>query len=271
MSRRFENRVIFITGASSGIGKAVALEFAREGARVVLAARRKERLQDVANAVAASGGTALSLCCDVTDESSMKAAVAETVNVFGGIDVVVANAGFGVEGLVERLSVDDFRRQFETNFFGVLNTIYAVLPELKKSAGRLGVIASVAGRMGTPGAGAYSASKFALVGLTESLYYELKPAGVSVTCINPGFVESEIRSVNKHGKLTDRPDPIPSFIVVPAEKAAREIVRGLYRRAPEIIVTGHGKVLVFITRHFPRTFRAVLAFLTRKGTPTLEG
>jgi NAD(P)-dependent dehydrogenase (short-subunit alcohol dehydrogenase family) len=267
MAGRFEGKVVFITGASSGIGKAAAIEFAREGAKVVLSARRKERLQEVANAVTALGGEALSVCCDVTEDSSLDAAVAEAVHVFGRIDVVLANAGFGVEGLVESLSVDDFRRQFETNFFGVLNTIYAVLPELKKCRGRLGVIASVAGRMGTPGAGAYSASKFAVVGLTESLYYELKPEGVSVTCINPGFVESEIRSVNKHGELTEKPDPVPSFIVVPSDKAAREIVRALYRRTPEVMVTGHGKVLVFMVRHFPRTMRFIMAFLTRNGVP----
>ena len=118
MSGYFSNKVAFITGASSGIGAATAIACAREGADVVLVARRVDRLAEVAATITALGSRALVVQGDVTDRGALDAAVGKAVEAFGGIDVVVANAGFGVEGRVESLTVDDFRRQFETNFFG---------------------------------------------------------------------------------------------------------------------------------------------------------
>ena len=117
----FAGQVVFITGASSGIGAALAREFARRGADLALAARRTDRLAALAAEITKSGRRALVLACDVTLDSDLEAAVARTREAFGRIDVVVANAGFGVVGSVESLGVDDFRRQFETNVFGVLD------------------------------------------------------------------------------------------------------------------------------------------------------
>lgn len=263
MAKRFEDRVVLITGASSGIGRAVAAEFAREGARVALLARRADRLEDVKREIVSAGGHALAVVCDITDRAALEAAVAGVVAAYGRLDVVLANAGVGVSGPITRLDTNDFRRQFETNFFGVLETVFATLPHLIAARGQLGLVGSVSGRLGTPGAAPYTSSKFAVVGLAESLYYDLAGHGVSVTCINPGFVASEIRSVNNHGEHTGKPDPVPRFLVMPAEKAARRIVRGMYRRHPEILITRHAHVAVFLARHFPRFTRTVIRLASR--------
>lgn len=266
MAKRFENQSVFITGASSGIGAALALEFAREGARVTLAARREERINEIREQIVSMGGQALAVVCDVRDRSSLNEAVAKIVETFGGIDVVVANAGFGVSGSLEGLRPDDYRRQFDTNVFGVLETIDATLRHLIASKGRLGIVSSVMGRVGAARTSAYCSSKFALSGLAESIYPELALRDVSVTLIQPGMIATEFRSVDARGKF--RPghkDPAPSWIVVPAEKAAKDIVHYLYKRTFEATITAHGKLIVFLARHFPRTFRAVtLSFLRRK-------
>jgi len=257
MAKRFEKKSVFITGASSGIGAAVAQVFAQEGARVALAARRADRLDETRKAVEDAGGEALALTCDVHDRASINAAVAQTADTFGGIDVCLANAGWGVTGRLDKLETDDFRRVFETNVFGLVDTMYAALPYLKESKGRLGFVGSIMGRMSMPAAAPYTASKFAVVGIGETAWLDLRRFGISVTLINPGMVESEIRRKNKQGEVTDKPDPAPGFFVMRTDKAARQIVSALYRRKPEAVITGHGKLAVFLGRHFPRTTRTV--------------
>ncbi|MDZ4857843.1 MAG: SDR family NAD(P)-dependent oxidoreductase [Candidatus Hydrogenedentes bacterium] len=271
MHPRFEGKAIFVTGASSGIGAALAREFAREGARVALAARRAGALEEIALTITTNGGTAVSLTCDVTDQASVCAAVASAAGQFGGIDVAVANAGFGVSGAFERLNTADFRRQFDTNFFGVLNTVYACLPHLEKTKGRLAIVSSVMGRAGMPASAPYCASKFAVCGLAECLHYDLAAKGISVTCINPGLVESNIRRTDNDGVFKDeRKDPAPSFLVMPAERAARAMINAIHRRQFEATITGHGKLIAFAARHLPRTFRTALRLATRNRIEEVE-
>lgn len=264
MARRFENQRVFITGASSGIGAALAQEFAREGAHVALAARNRQRLNEVRQSIESMGARALALSCDVTDRPSIDAAVAQTAESFGGIDVAVANAGFGVSGPFDELGTADYRRQFDTNFFGVLDTLYAVFPYLKASQGRVGIVSSVLGRVGFAAASPYCASKFALCGLAESIDCEFREHGISVTCINPGLVATHIRSVDNQNLFhTEWADPVPRWLCVSPERAARTIVRALYRRKFEVVITGHGKLIVGFARHFPRTLRALVRTVGR--------
>ncbi|MDX9972100.1 MAG: SDR family NAD(P)-dependent oxidoreductase [FCB group bacterium] len=270
MSDDFRGKAVFITGASAGIGAGVAVAFAREGARVALAARRLDKLEAVKARVEEAGGEALAVECDVTNRESIDAAVARTVEAFGGIDVAIANAGFGVNGPFERLTTGDYRRQFETNFFGLIDTAYATLPHLKASHGRLGLVASVLGRVAAPTTSAYNASKFAVVGLAESIYYELADAGVSLTLIMPGVVESEFRRVDNSGAFREeRIETAPSWLIVPTDRAARDIVRAVRRRKPQAVITGHGKVMVALNRHFPRTLRTLMRLATRGRTEQL--
>lgn len=255
---------MFITGGSSGIGAALGVAFAQEGARVALAARSADRLADARSAVEEVGGEAIALECDVTDRASIDQAVARTVDAFGGLDVVVANAGFGVDGPLAKLETADYRRQFDTNVFGVIDTVYATLPYLLRSKGRLGIVSSVLGKIGRPTMSPYAASKFALCGFAESIYYELADQGVSVTCINPGLVESSFRMVDNDGSFrSEWKDPAPRFFVMPADRAARDILRALYRRRFEAIITYHGKLGVFVNRLFPGLVRVAQRRLTK--------
>ena len=172
--------------------------------------------------------------------------------VFGRLDVVVANAGFGVVGPVQALTLDDYRRQLETNVFGVVRTAHATIAELKKTRGRFVIIGSVSGHVGVPGSSAYSMSKFAVRGFAASLGHELAPHGVSVTLISPGFVDSEIRRVDNRGVLSEAAaDPVPRWLRVTTPVAARDIVRAIARRRREAVITGHGRITVFMQRHVP--------------------
>lgn len=251
-----KGKVVWVTGASSGIGEALAWELARQGARVVVTARRTDRLYRLVEKIRAEGGEALALACDVTKTEDQERVVAQALNQFQRLDVVVANAGMSVPGRLEDITMEEIRRQLETNLFGALTTAKVSLDALKRSRGRLVLMGSVMSYVSIPGHGPYSASKFALRAFAEALTPELLPAGVSVTLICPGFVESEIRLKDDRGH--PQSDPMPSWLVMSREKAARQMVRVIARRRREVIVTGHGKLAVFLARHASWLIRTFL-------------
>jgi short-subunit dehydrogenase len=254
---KFRGHVVLITGASSGIGAALARELAREGARLVLMARRRERLDALCTELAPA--EAVAHVGDVTRRADLDAAVALAVERFGRLDVGIANAGFGVVGPLAKLGVEDYRRQFETNVFAAIETSKACLPELVKSRGRLVLIGSVAGYISTPNASPYAMSKFAIRAFAEALRPELTPQGVSVTLISPGFVESEIRQVdNRGGWHAQAKDPLPSWLPMPADVAAKKIASAVHRRRREAIITVHGKILVWLSRFAPWVLRLAM-------------
>ncbi len=254
--KSFRGKSVLITGASSGIGEALALEFARQGADLILAARRVDRLESVAGRIRALGRFARVQACDVTRDGDLEKVVSDVRAQGGKIDIVVANAGFGVAGRLVDLDLADYRRQFETNVFGVLRTIYATLEELRKNRGNLVLIGSVAGHVALPGGSAYSMSKFSVRALAEAIHSELAAEGVAVTLISPGFVVSEIRQVDNYGNhVSAEPDPLPTWLRMPTAQAARDIVRAVAAERSEEIITFHGKVAVWIQRHFPWIIR----------------
>ena len=256
---KFEGHVALITGASSGIGAALARELGREGARLVLMARRRERLESLSAELAAAGAQAVVHVGDVTKRADLDAAVTLAVERYGRLDVAIANAGFGVVGPLAKLGVEDYRRQFETNVFAAIETSKACLPELLKSRGRLVLIGSVAGYISTPNASPYAMSKFAIRAFAEALRPELEPQGVAVTLISPGFVTSEIRQVdNRGGWHPKAKDALPTWLPMPAEHAARKIVSAIHRRRREAIITTHGKVLVWLSRFAPWALRLAM-------------
>jgi short-subunit dehydrogenase len=255
----FGNKVVLVTGASSGIGEELAWQLAQAGAMVTLAARRKDLLERLAAKIVTSGKRKpVAVECDVTRDGDPERAVVESVREFGRLDVAIANAGFGVAGPLKRLSIQDYRRQFETNVFGVLRTIYAALPEIEKTKGHIVIIGSVAGWMPTPLSSAYGMSKFALRSLASSITPELAPLGIKVTLISPGLVASNFRRVAYDGKLREKePNPPPEWLIMKTDKAARQILHAVARGKREAIITGHGKVAVVLERFAPWTLRAV--------------
>jgi short-subunit dehydrogenase len=244
--------VALVTGASSGIGLALAKEYARRGFRLVLVARREDKLEALRRDLESRGTRCLVVAADVTKENDMDRVVDRAADTFGGLDVVIANAGIGAAGPMETIGIAAFRRVMETNFFGVLRTAYAILPSLKASSGRFGIVGSVSGYLSMPGTSAYAASKYAARALAEGLHLEWAPHGISVTHLAPGFVESEIRHRDNAGKLkAGSEDPVPSFLVMGAEKAATQMVDAVDARRAEVVITGHGKASAFLARHSP--------------------
>jgi NAD(P)-dependent dehydrogenase (short-subunit alcohol dehydrogenase family) len=261
--RRFEGLVAWITGAGSGIGKALAIELANQGAIVAVSGRRRANLDEVVSAIAAANGKALPVPCDVTDEASLRAAVATIERAHGRIDVVVANAGFSVAGSIRSLTAADWRRQLDTNVTGAALTAAASLDALEKTKGRMVFVASVAAFTPSPRVGAYSASKAALRSLAQTLDIELHGSGVSVTIIHPGFVESEIAQVDNSGKHdATRVDKRPKNLMWPADRAARVMADAIWSRKLEFVFTGHGKVGAFVGQHLPGVLRFAM---TRDG------
>lgn len=252
MANRFSEQVVWITGGGSGLGKAMAVEFARQGARVAVSGRRADRLEEVVGLIGAVGSMGTAVPCDVTDEDAVESAVRTVVDTFGRIDVVVANAGYAVSGRIESLSTDAWRRQFEVNVLGLVTTVRCALPELKRSRGRIALIASVAAFLGVPASGAYGASKAAVRSIGETLSAELAGSGVTCTTIHPGFVESEINQVDNTGvHHPDKTDSRPAALMWTADKAADVMVRAIHQRKVEFIFTGHGKFAAFLGMHMP--------------------
>lgn len=185
-------QVVIVTGASSGIGEQTARRLARGGARVVISARRQDRLDALARELDPSGAHVLALAGDVTSEADRRRLVDATLAKFGRIDALVNNAGYGTRGPVEVVPVDAIRRNFETNVFSLVALTQLVLPTMRaQRAGTIVNIGSVAGRIARPLSSIYDSTKHALEALTDGLRGELKPFGVRVTLIRPGYIATE--------------------------------------------------------------------------------
>ncbi len=252
MAGRFEGSAVWITGATSGLGREMALEFARQGANVAVSGRRQDRLDEVVAEIERLGRRGLGVPCDVSDEGQIEAAVAAAVAGLGKLDVAVANAGVSIAGKVERLSGDDWRRQLDTNVVGAALTARYALPHLKATRGRLGLVGSVAGVLAAPGFSAYTASKYALRAIGQTLSMELYGTGVSCTTLQPGFVSTEIAQVNNAGVYNPEAiDKRPQKLMWEADKAAQVMIRALYSRKREFTFTGHGRLGAFLGQHTP--------------------
>ena len=252
----FKDKVVWITGASSGLGKYMAYEFARKGAILALSARRKDQLEAISAEIKKLGTSCLIIPCDVLEENQLEAAVQVVVKEFGRIDVAVANAGYGVVGKIKNLSAKEWRRQMDVNVTGLALTFKYAYPYLKESQGRIALIGSVAAYVPNPGVGAYGASKAAVRSIGQTLQLELKGTGVTCTVLHPGFVESDIAKVDNEGVYhPENPDPRPAKLMWPTDKAAKVMVRAIAKRKKSYVFTGHGKFIAFIGQHFPHLAR----------------
>jgi short-subunit dehydrogenase len=217
----FANQVAVVTGASSGIGRALARALAAEGAKVGLIARRKEQLDALAGEIAAAGGTAAAAAADVGDRGQVRDAVEEVRQRLGPVDLMVANAGVGAPTLVDPMNVGDVEKMLRVNVLGVVYAVDAVLPEmLHRGRGHVAAVSSLAAYKGLPGESAYCASKAAVNTFLEGLRIQLRGRGVSVTTVCPGFVLTPMTEINDF----DMP-----WLLQP-DQAARRIVRALRRK-----------------------------------------
>lgn len=192
MAGKLDSKVAIITGASSGIGTATAIALAEEGAQVVLAARRIERLNEVAQKIEALGGKALPIVTDVSDETQVNDLVQKVNTTLGRIDILVNNAGIGGLGTIEDSDPAEWRRQFDLNVLGLLYATHAVLPIFKaQGVGHVVNLSSVAGRITRAGMGVYSATKWGVNAISEALRQEVHKDNIRVTIIEPGLVATE--------------------------------------------------------------------------------
>jgi NADP-dependent 3-hydroxy acid dehydrogenase YdfG len=253
-------KVVWITGASSGIGKAMAFEWVRLRYKVVLSARRKELLEEIALKIKNSGGEALVVPVDIMEEKSIENAVQSIITKWGRLDVAVANAGFGVFGSIDKLTAKDWNRQLQGNVTGLALTIKYALPHLKLNQGRIGLVGSVGAYLPNPNIGVYGASKAAVHSIGLTLQVELLGTGVSCTTIHPGFVVSEIAKIDNEGVWhPERPDPRPANLMWPTDKAAKVMVKAIITRKRNFIFTAHGRVIVWLQRWFPGLARTIIS------------
>ena len=257
MHRELRDRVAVITGASSGIGGAAALAFAREGVQVVLGARRADRLQVAVEAIQRAGGKARALPTDVTQPGDVKRLVDEAVAAFGRLDILVNNAGLGYFGRLESMSVEEVRHLFEVNVMGTIHGIQAAVPIMRSQrSGHIINISSVLGKRATPGSAVYAATKFAQVALSESLRLELADAGIDVSVICPVSTTTEFfavataRSPMKHD---------PAGPVYSAEQVAEVILRCVRRPRAEVLVYPPVRLMVVLNAVWPGLMDRVLA------------
>jgi NAD(P)-dependent dehydrogenase (short-subunit alcohol dehydrogenase family) len=237
MMHLLSNKVVLITGGSSGIGRATALRLARLGSRVALAARTISALDEAVREIAAHGGQALTVPTDVQDPEQCRRAVETTVERFGRLDVLLCSAGVSMRALFADSAPAALETVMRVNFFGTLYATYFAVPHVKRTRGSLVAVSSLTGKRGTPSYAIYGASKFAIQGLYESLRLELAGDGVHVGIVSPGFVDTPLRDhvLGPDGRPWDRPPP-PPFRIWPVEKCVDRILRVIVKRQGEALL-----------------------------------
>lgn len=252
----FQNKTIWLTGASSGIGAALVRALAGSGARLILSARRADRLQALARDYTEQGGTALALPLDLEAAADLPGVVESALAQAGPIDILINNAGLGQRAFASELGPAALRRLLEVNFFGPVLLTQALLPHmLQRRSGQIAVTSSVLGKFGAPRRSAYCASKFALHGWFESLRAEVADRGIAVTLVCPGFVRTEIsqHALEADGAQHERLDPGQAKGMDP-DRFARKMLRAIEKRREEVFIGGAEAWAVQVKRLFPSAF-----------------
>jgi NADP-dependent 3-hydroxy acid dehydrogenase YdfG len=224
MNNNIKDKVVVITGASSGLGEATARHLSAQGATVVLGARRADRIQSLADELTRKGGKALAISTDVTHYDQVKRLVDAAVKTYGRIDVMINNAGLMPHSPLERLKIDEWDRMIDVNIKGVLYGIAAALPYMKQQkAGHIINVSSVAGHKVTPAGAVYSATKHAVRALSEGLRQEVKPYNIRTTVISPGAVATELPDSITEPDVAERIHKFYEAIAIPADSFARTV------------------------------------------------
>lgn len=246
------NKVVLITGASSGIGRALAFAFGREGARIVICARKADALRQVETELRRAGIDALALTADVSIETEVKQLIDQTVIHFGRLDVLINNAGITMRSLLIDTDPAVIQKVMDINFMGTVYATRYALPHIQSAKGSIVGISSIAGYRGLPVRSGYSASKFAMNGFLEALRTELLHTGVHVLTACPGFTTSNIRyaALDAHGQEAGETVRDESTMMS-AEECADHILRAVKSRRRELILTTQGKLTVFLNKWLP--------------------
>jgi len=269
---KLEGQIVIVTGASSGIGEAAARRLAGEGATVVMAARRADRLEALKREIESAGGHALALAGDVTSPQDRERLVRETMRAFGRIDGLVNNAGYGQRGPIELVPVEAIRQNFETNLFSLIALTQLVIPIMRnQGSGRIVNISSVAGRIARPLSSVYDATKHALEAISDGMRGELAPFGIKVVVIEPGFIITEFLDVaneNARPIIEDAGPYTESFerlagviqrlrkMAGRPEDIAEVIFKALAARNPRTryAAPGHARFVLAVKRLLPSRF-----------------
>lgn len=253
MAQSLKNKTVIITGASSGIGFAAAWAFARKGAKLVIAARNEAALTALSDDLKKSGAEVLIVKTDVSVENECRNLIGAAVSHFGGVDVLVNNAGISMRASFAGLHLDVIRRLMDVNFWGTVYCTKYALPYLLQSVGSVVGVISIAGHVGLPGRTGYSASKFAVRGFLDALRTENLKTGLHVMVVAPGFTATNIRFVALTADGSPQHEsPRDEHSMMSAEKVADHIVRGVVHRRRSIILTfKEGKLTVFLNKIFP--------------------
>jgi len=264
----FRNQVVIVTGASSGVGKALALQLARQGAKVVLAARRAELLEQIAATCRQSGGEALAVPTDVADEAQCKALVEKTVVSFEKLDMLVNNAGLAVIARLEDYAdLRLFHHTIDVNFYGAVYCTYYALPHLVRSRGRIVAVSSLGGKAPLPYNSPYIASKFAMHGFFDSLRMEVMKHEVSVTMICPYWVKTGFHEAQMDKDGVPRGPSgraIYSKNMMTAERCAQVILQAAYRRQREVLM-GPGYLIAWLKMLAPGLLDRIMIDFLKKA------
>jgi len=253
----FRDQAVLITGASSGIGRALARAFAGQGAHVALVARNAEKLHDIVQELAALPGQRIAVPADVRDPQQVRAAVQTTVEQFGRLDVLVNNAGKGYCGAMADMSLDDLQDLFATNFYGTVHCYQAALPHLRRN--RRGLIiqmSSVSGFCSVPLGGAYSATKFALEAFSTAARLELAGDGVRVLVVRPGVTDTNFFDNAKNFRAMN---PFPLDRKMSPDVLARQVLRAAAKGKRELVLTFEGRASYWLHRLCPSLLERIVA------------
>jgi len=250
---KLKDKVAIITGASSGIGKALAISMAGEGAKLVLGARSKAKLDELVTDITYRGHEAIAVQTDVSIENDCKSLILSAVEKYGKVDILVNNAGISMRALFNDTDVDVIRKLMDINFFGMVYCTKYALPYLLKTGGSVVGVSSIAGYKGLPGRTGYSSSKFAMHGFLESLRIENLKSGLHVLIACPGFTASNIRNtaLNEKGEQQGE-SPRDEGKMMTAEEVAAHIIKAIEKRKDRIVLTSQGKTTVRLNKLLPK-------------------
>ena len=256
----FKNKVVLITGASSGIGKQTAIEFAKLGSNIILVARTKDKLEEVENELKQFNVDTLVCTCDVSKQDQVEIMSKIVLEKFSSIDILVNNAGFAIYGSVLDLSINDIKSQMETNYFGMIYCTKNFLPSMiKKKSGHIVNVASVAASFGLPGIASYCASKFAMLGFSEGLKHELNDTGVGITVVSPIMVKTNFF---EHPSFEKMPKYSPTSLN--SKTVAKAIVKAANSSRLEIITPSIIRIAVWLKQTFPYFINPLLGKFFKK-------